>query len=88
MDEVWKNAKIGISEGKILAEMQKVIFEGGGDYPANEFIIGSGKNALLCRYQSEKRNLDKVDQLSIEWAGTYKHYHSAMFRTIPIGKTN
>ena len=50
--------------------MQGAIFNGGGDYPANEFIIGSGKNALLCRYQSEKRILDEVDQLSIECAGT------------------
>jgi len=88
LDEVWKNAKAGVSEGKILAEMQKVVFEGGGDYPANEYIIGSGHNALLCRYQSEKRILDKQDQLSIEWAGTYKRYHSAMFRTIPIGKAH
>ena len=23
-----------------------------------------------------------VDQLSLEWAGTYKHYHSCLFRTI------
>ena len=88
LDEVWKNAKNGISEGKILAEMQKVIFEGGGDYPANEFIVGSGHNALLCRYQSEKRILSNPDQLTIEWAGVYKHYHSAMMRTIPIGKAN
>ena len=88
LEEVWKNAKAGVSEGKILAEMQRVIFEGGGDYPANEFIIGSGHNALLCRYQAEKRVLSNPDQLSIEWAGTYKHYHSAMFRTIPIGKAD
>ena len=88
LDEVLKNAKIGISEGKILAEMQKVIFEGGGDYPANEFIVGSGHNALLCRYQEEKRILSNQDQLTIEWAGAYKHYHSAMMRTIPIGKAN
>jgi len=88
MEAAWKHAHAGVNESKILAEMQGTIFNGGGDYPANEFIIGSGKNALLCRYQSEKRNLDKVDQLSIEWAGTYKHYHSAMFRTIPIGKVN
>ncbi len=86
LDEVWKCAKAGISESKILAEMNRVIFEGGGDYPANEFIIGSGKNALLCRYQSEKQILSNPDQLTIEWAGTFKHYHSAMFRTIPIGK--
>ena len=88
LNEVWKNAKAGISEAKILAEMQRVIFEGGGDYPANEFIIGSGHNALLCRYQSEKRILSNQDQLTVEWAGTYKHYHSAMFRTIPIGKAD
>jgi len=88
LEEVWKNAKAGVNEGKILAEMQKVIFENGGDYPANEFIIGSGHNALLCRYQSEKRILSNPDQLTIEWAGTFKHYHSAMFRTIPISKAN
>ena len=88
LDEVWKHAKTGVSESIILAEMNKVIFEGGGDYPANEFIIGSGKNALLCRYQAEKRILNNKDQLTIEWAGTYRHYHSAMFRTIPIGKAD
>ena len=88
LDEVWKHAKAGVSESKILAEMNRVIFEGGGDYPANEFIIGSGKNALLCRYQSEKQILKNPDQLTIEWAGTYRHYHSAMFRTIPIGKAD
>ena len=88
LDEAWKYTKAGASEAKILAEMQRVVLEGGGDYPANEYIIGSGHNALLCRYQAEKRNLSNNDQLSIEWAGTYKHYHSAMFRTIPIGKVN
>jgi len=88
LDAAWKVTKAGQSESKILANMQSVIFEGGGDYPANEFIIGSGKNALLCRYQSEKRKLNKIDQLSLEWAGTYKHYHSAMFRTILVGKAN
>ena len=88
LNEIWKHAKAGVSESKILAEMNKVIFEGGGDYPANEFIIGSGKNALLCRYQAEKQILNSRDQLTIEWAGTYRHYHSAMFRTIPIGKAD
>ena len=88
LSEVWKHAKAGVSESKILAEMNKVIFEGGGDYPANEFIIGCGKNALLCRYQAEKQILNSKDQLTIEWAGTYRHYHSAMFRTIPIGKAD
>ncbi len=88
MESAWEHTRAGVNESKILAKMQGVIFEGGGDYPANEFIIGSGNNALLCRYQSEKRNLNEVDQISLEWAGTYKHYHSALFRTILVGKAN
>jgi Xaa-Pro dipeptidase len=88
LDQAWKHTKAGTNEAKILAEMQKIVLEGGGDYPANEYIIGSGHNALLCRYQSEKRILSNIDQLSIEWAGTYKHYHSAMFRTITVGKSD
>ena len=88
LDEAWKFTKAGASEAKILAEMQRAVLEGGGDYPANEYIVGSGSNALLCRYQAEKRSLSDTDQLSLEWAGTYKHYHSAMFRTIPVGKAH
>jgi Xaa-Pro dipeptidase len=88
LDEAWKYTKAGANEAKILAEMQRAVLEGGGDYPANEYIIGSGDNALLCRYQAEKRNLSDTDQLSLEWAGTFKHYHSAMFRTISIGKAD
>jgi Xaa-Pro dipeptidase len=88
LNEAWKYAKAGANEAKILAEMQRAVLEGGGDYPANEYIIGSGDNALLCRYQAEKRSLSNTDQLSLEWAGTFRHYHSAMFRTIPIGKAD
>ena len=66
LDEAWKYAKAGANEAKILAEMQRAVLEGGGDYPANEYIIGSGDNALLCRYQAEKRNLSNTDQLSLE----------------------
>jgi Xaa-Pro dipeptidase len=77
--------KAGADEGMILAAMHAAIFEGGGDYPANEFIIGSGPDALLCRYKSGRRKLDLVDQLTLEWAGVYNHYHAALMRTAVIG---
>ena len=48
-DEAYRLAGPGANEGDILAAMQGVIFSGDGDYPGNEFIIGSGKDALLCR---------------------------------------
>jgi Xaa-Pro dipeptidase len=78
----------GADEGKILAAMQGAIFEGGGDYPANEFIIGSGPDALLCRYKAGRRKLNKNDQLTLEWAGAFHHYHAAMMRTIVLGKVS
>ena len=78
--------KAGGSEADILAAMQGAIFSGGGDYPANEFIIGSGDDALLCRYKAGRRTLSDTDQLTLEWAGSYAHYHAAMMRTIIIGK--
>jgi Xaa-Pro dipeptidase len=85
-DDAYRLAGPGANEGEILAAMQAAIFAGGGDYPANEFIIGSGRDALLCRYKAGRRKLDDRDQLTLEWAGVYRHYHAAMMRTIPIGR--
>jgi len=85
-DEAHRLTGPGADEGEILAAMQGVIFAGGGDYPGNEFIIGSGEDALLCRYKSGRRKLDAQDQLTLEWAAAYRHYHAAMMRTIPVGR--
>jgi Xaa-Pro dipeptidase len=86
LDEAHRIAAPGADEGDILAAMQSAIIRGGGDDPANEFIIGSGNDALLCRYKTGRRVLEKQDQLTLEFAGVYRHYHSCLMRTIPIGK--
>jgi Xaa-Pro dipeptidase len=86
LDEAHRLAGPGADKGEILAAIQGVIFAGGGDYPGNEFIIGSGEDALLCRYKSGRPKLDTEDQLTLEWAAAYRHYHAALMRTIPIGR--
>ena len=86
LEAAVKETRAGADEGKILAAMQGVIFAGGGDYPGNEFIIGSGRDALLCRYKSGRRVLDAQDQMTLEFAGVYRHYHSALMRTLIVGK--
>jgi Xaa-Pro dipeptidase len=88
LDAALRVIKSGANESDILAVMQGAIFAGGGDYPANEFIIGSGVDALLCRYKAGRRNLDPVDQLTLEWAGVYAHYHAPMMRTVVVGTPN
>jgi Xaa-Pro dipeptidase len=86
LDEAHRLAAPGVDEGEILAAMQSVVIRGGGDDPANEFIIGSGDDALLCRYKTGRRKLSAQDQLTLEFAGVYRHYHSCLMRTIPIGQ--
>ncbi len=81
-------ARPGAFEGDILAAMQAAVFRGGGDDPANETIIGSGPNALLCRYHTGRRHLDAVDQLTLEFAGVYRHYHACLMRTFAIGRAD
>lgn len=78
----------GGDEGAILAAMQGAVFAGGGDYPANEFIIGSGADALLCRYKAGRRKLSKNDQLTLEWSGAFHHYHAPMMKTVLTGKAS
>lgn len=75
----------GADEGHILAAMQRAVLEGGGDYPANEFVLGSGRDALLVRYKSGRRLLEDKDQITLEWAGVYRHYHAAGMRTVLLG---
>lgn len=75
----------GVDEGAILAAQHNAIFAAGGDYPANEFIIGSGGDALLCRYKAGRRKLDRDDQITLEFAGTWRHYHAAAMRTHVVG---
>jgi Xaa-Pro dipeptidase len=78
--------RAGADEGAILAAMHAAIFRGGGDYPGNPFIIGSGRDALLCRYKSGRRRLDAADQLTLEFAGVYRQYHACLMRTLLVGE--
>ena len=88
LDEAIRLTKPGAFEGDILAAMHGAIYSGGGDDPANEFIIGSGQNSLLCRYRTGRRHLSEQDQLTLEFAGVYRHYHACLMRTIVVGEPN
>ncbi|WP_439272016.1 M24 family metallopeptidase [Pseudochrobactrum sp. HB0163] len=85
-DAARKHIRSHASEAEILAAMMEANFIGDGDFPANEYIIGSGHDALLCRYKSGRRQLHKNDQITLEWSGVYRHYHAPMMRTVLTGK--
>jgi Xaa-Pro dipeptidase len=86
LDAAVAKTRAGADEGAILAAMQGAVFAGGGDYPGNPFIIGSGRDALLCRYKSGRRRLEAQDQLTLEFAGVWRQYHSCLMRTLLVGQ--
>ncbi len=91
-DDAWEVAVglagPGVSEARILADMQGAVLGGGGDYAGNEMIVGSGPGALMVRYTSGRRDLDPVDQLTLEWCGVERRYHAAMMRTLLVGEAS
>jgi Xaa-Pro dipeptidase len=86
LDAAIAETRASADEGAILAAMHSVVFRGGGDYPGNPFVIGSGRDALLCRYKAGRRRLDARDQLTLEFAGVYRQYHACLMRTLLVGE--
>ena len=89
-DDAWlaaqRTAVEGTPEQDVLAAMTSAVFRGGGDYTATRFIIGSGETALNVRNFTGYRTLGDNDQLQLEFGGAYRHYHSALMRTILTGE--
>jgi Xaa-Pro dipeptidase len=78
----------GAFEGAIAAAGAAAILEGGGDPPPSGPVLGSGDRALLIRSATGFRHLDPVDQLTMEFAASYRHYCACLMRTVAVGRAN
>ncbi|MGE0717737.1 MAG: M24 family metallopeptidase [Alphaproteobacteria bacterium] len=78
----------GAFEGRIAAAGVAAILAGGGDMPPSGPVLGSGDRALLVRSATGFRTLDAEDQLTMEFAGSWRHYCACLMRTVAIGKGN
>ena len=85
MIDVHAQLHAGVDEGHLFATAHNAIFEGGGDYPAGRFIIGSGKGALLVRNFTGRENVAAQDQVQLEFGASYRHYHACIMRTALVG---
>ena len=82
LDAMLAAAKPGAFEGDIAAAGAVPILAGGGDPPPSGPVLGSGDRALLVRSATGFRHLDAVDQLTMEFAASYRHYCACLMRTI------
>lgn len=81
-------ARPGAFEGDIAAAGAVPILAGGGDPPPSGPVLGSGDRALLIRSATGFRHLDPLDQLTLEFAGSYRRYCACLMRTVAIGRGN
>lgn len=88
LEAMLSTARPGAFEGDIAAAGSVPILAGGGDPPPSGPVLGSGDRALLIRSATGFRHLDPVDQLTLEFAGSYRHYCACLMRTVAIGKGN
>ena len=88
LEAMIEASRPGAYEGDIAAAGAAAILAGGGNPPPSGPVLGSGDRALLVRASAGWRNLDPVDQLTMEFAGTYLHYCACLMRTIAIGAAN
>jgi Xaa-Pro dipeptidase len=88
-DAAWREAlaacRPGQSEADILAAIYGTVLRTGGDPAAGRFVCGAGENALLCRYFTGKGVIGASDQVNIEYAAAFRHYHAAIMRTVVTG---
>jgi Xaa-Pro dipeptidase len=88
LDAMLAAAGPGAFEGDIAAAGSVPILAGGGDPPPSGPVLGSGDRALLVRSATGFRHLDPVDQLTMEFAASYRRYSACLMRTIAVGKGN
>lgn len=88
LEQAINMARPGVFEGDILASMHSAILQGDGDEASIEMIIGSGRDALLSRPFSGRRQLSAQDQLTIEFGASYRRYHAVNMRTILMGQAS
>ena len=88
LEAMLATARPGTFEGNIAASGAVPILAGGGDPPPSGPVLGSGDRALLVRSATGFRHLDAVDQLTLEFAASYRHYCACLMRTIAIGRAN
>ncbi|MCL2891663.1 M24 family metallopeptidase [Brenneria tiliae] len=91
-DDAWRAAlaacQPGGSESDLLATIYATVIRAGGDPAAGRFVCGAGENALLCRYFTGKGEIAVQDQVTVEFAAAYRHYHVALMRTIIVGEAS
>ena len=71
---------------EITAAGLRKILKGGGDTPPAGPLVNSGKRALYGRNVCGDHKIEPQDQVTIEFATTYRRYNACIMRTAIVGE--
>jgi Xaa-Pro dipeptidase len=75
----------GVDEGRLMAEVYRVIWEDGADIPASRMPMGHGEKAMNVRYVTGRGRVGQNDQVTFEMGDAWRHYHVADMFTVLTG---
>jgi Xaa-Pro dipeptidase len=78
----------GEALGAVYGAMVETIMAGGGDPSAARWPVGVGEEAMLVRYHTGLGHIGVTDQVQLEFAGTYRHYHAAVQYVVLTGRVD
>ena len=80
----------GVRQCDAVAEIQKTLFKGtgdyGGEYASITTLLPTGKGTSASHLTANDEKFIAGDATVVELSGTYKRYHAPMARTINLGK--
>jgi len=80
----------GIRQCDAVAEIQKSLFKGtgeyGGEYASITTLLPTGKGTSASHLTASDDKFKKGEATIVELSGTYKRYHAPMARTVNLGK--
>lgn len=81
---ILKFVRPGVSEYEIEAELTHEFISQGGQGPAYQPIVASGKNALVLHYIENSKTCMENELLLLDFGAEYGNYAADCSRTIPV----
>ena len=76
----------GVAENEIAAAVHAALYSAGGEYPSVPPYISCGPRTIIGHATWTDRKAQNGECIFLEMAGCLKRYHTAMMRTLFVGK--
>ncbi len=83
--EAMKSIEPGMHEYEVAALVEYVFHRNGAETPAFPSIVGSGENAVILHYETNRRRMRAGDLVVIDIGAEYHGYCADVTRTVPVG---